>query len=159
MRSLLRGAVPLLVVGVLTGCGDRSETEASADFVTAFNEGSLSEERDLFHPKLSDHQLTALNDLGKKCSLDQDSLATVDSFVSPARKILGVVAECEGKRYSIITGVAMDCSNAAGECDDNYRIDPVGLPGNEGSGSISNTSLPSSIRDLEPLAPAANTSS
>lgn len=153
MRPLLSVGLAVVAAGTLASCSSRSESEAAEQFVAAFNEGSLAENRELFHPTLPNEQLRTLTDLSKTCSIDPGSLAVVETSITPHLKTLGAVADCDGQDYAVITGVGRDCGAGPG-CEGDYRISPVGLPGSPESGSIENSSLPEEIRQLDPLEPA-----
>lgn len=150
-RGVLRGAVAVVVVAALAGCGDRSDTETADEFVTAFNEGTLADHRyGLYERELSSGQLRTLTDLSERCSIDPDSVAVVDGFVSPHLKTFGAIADCDGSQYSVITGISRDCG-AGPDCDGDFRIDPGALPGGTDSRRPENDALPQAIRALDPL--------
>lgn len=152
-RAVPRGALAVLVVGVLAGCGGRSETDTAEQFITAFNEGSLPGQYGLFDQRLSAVQLRTLTELGKECSIDPGSSAVVETGITPHLKTFGAVADCGGRDYAVVAGVGRDCGAGPG-CEGDYRISPVGLPGGPESGSIGTTALPEEIRQLDPWAPA-----
>lgn len=157
IRQSFSSGLVIIAAGALASCGDRSETDTGQEFVTAFNEGTLADHKyGLFSELLSGKQLRTLTELSERCSIDEDTLTVVNGFVSPTRKTMGAVALCGDEKYSVITGVNVGCSNVAGDCGDDYRVDPVGLPGGSSSGRIKNTSLPAEIRELDPLEPTTN---
>lgn len=154
IRQLFAGGLVIIAAGALAGCGDRSETDTAQEFVSAFNEGALADHKyGLFSELLTAGQLRTLTELGERCTIDPDSVAVVETRITPYLKTFGAIADCDGTQYSVITGVARDCQSGQ-ECEGDFRINPRSLPGGPNSGRIKNTSLPAEIRELDPLEPS-----
>lgn len=143
----LRLLLPMAAAGVLlrSGCGDRSGEDTAEDFVEAFNDGALADQDGLFAEAPSAGQLKVLGDLADRCTIDDGSVEVVDNRVASYNQTMGAIAECDGEKYSVITGLVKD------EQGEDMQVDPAGLPGASGVGKVKSDELSDEINELPPL--------